>query len=249
MPIVAQRHYFHYLFQILVCLQPIMLHSFRVLPRFVQNQTTRTSFSSSPALVQYNKRRAASAAVVFTVTSATALAASSHHDNARSAAPRSGTGTTIHGNHKRSWPSVVSSLSATKPTMTDCEGTASKTAAVAASETTIIPEYLLKFDHYNGVIIHLDWIFHHPNATADQSSSHGNEKGFLEKEQHQQEHNQDFLDALYHEWKDHPDKFERILERSLQQWKAEGRKGIWVHMPKDMANLVPVSLWRGRSRR
>ena len=247
MPIVAQRHSFKF-FQILVCLQPIiMLHSFRVLPKFVPSQT-RASFSSSTAAsVKFNKRRAASAAVVFTVTSATALAASNNnrHENALSAstaaAQRSGT-FAVNSNHKRSWSSVVSSLSATNPAMTDCEGTTSKTAAaIAASETTTIPDYLLKFDHYNGVIIHLDWIFHHPNATTTEKSSHGNEKHLFEKEKHQQEHNQDFLDALYHEWNEHPDKFERILESSIQQWKTEGRKGIWVHMPKDMASLVPVS--------
>jgi hypothetical protein len=36
------------------------------------------------------------------------------------------------------------------------------------------------------------------------------------------------------------DTFQADLEQALTFWKAEGRKGIWIHVPPSMAYLVPV---------
>lgn len=36
------------------------------------------------------------------------------------------------------------------------------------------------------------------------------------------------------------DEFQADLEQALIFWKAEGRKGIWIHTPPSMAYLIPV---------
>jgi hypothetical protein len=36
------------------------------------------------------------------------------------------------------------------------------------------------------------------------------------------------------------DAFQADLEQALTFWKAEGRKGIWIHAPPSMAYLIPV---------
>jgi hypothetical protein len=36
------------------------------------------------------------------------------------------------------------------------------------------------------------------------------------------------------------DAFQADLEQALTFWKAEGRKGIWIHSPPSMAYLIPV---------
>jgi hypothetical protein len=36
------------------------------------------------------------------------------------------------------------------------------------------------------------------------------------------------------------DTFQVDLEKALTFWKAEGRKGIWIHAPPSMAYLIPV---------
>ena len=39
--------------------------------------------------------------------------------------------------------------------------------------------------------------------------------------------------------------FKLILEQSLAKWKDEGKKGIWIHCPKDQADKVPVAVELG----
>jgi hypothetical protein len=132
-------------------------------------------------------------------------------------------------------------------TTTACEGSDSATTSTTAAPS--IPDYLLKYDHYNGVIIHLDWIFQHPNNNNASKSASANTFMYKENsnkssgdEQQTQQIKQAELEALALEWNQHPDEFERILESSLKRWKQEGRKGIWVHLPKSMAPLVPVRI-------
>lgn len=227
--LLVARHKNNILFQLLLCCQiPIMLHSLRahVLPRWIVQSSQNLHASRSSSSFKFSRRRATSAAVIFTVTSTTVLAANNHQDNnAAAAAP------THCSNQRRSsalsLAATSSNMFSFNTTTTECEGAAPETAAAAAATTTTtatISDYLLKFDHYNGVIVHLDWIFHHPNATSADNA----------KQQQQ-------VEALYHEWSQHPEKFEAVLQRSLQQWKSEGRKGIWIHLPKNMASLVPVS--------
>lgn len=66
-------------------------------------------------------------------------------------------------------------------------------------------EDVLEYDHYNGVIMHLDKL----SATYD------------------------------------PSQFGRDLTTALTMWKAEGRKGIWVHCPSDRASLIPFCTMQG----
>jgi hypothetical protein len=64
-------------------------------------------------------------------------------------------------------------------------------------------ESSLSFDHYNGVVLHLDKI-----------NANGNDHSVVS--------------------------FEQDLQQALLFWKAEGRKGIWIHAPSSMAKFVPV---------
>jgi hypothetical protein len=68
--------------------------------------------------------------------------------------------------------------------------------------------------------------------SADETTTSSAEDAVMTKQELQQ---------LYQDWSQHPEKFETLLQRSLQRWKAEGRKGIWIHAPRDMAGIVPVS--------
>jgi len=152
-----------------------------------------------------SRRRAASVAAIVAATSAmTALAAS-----------QQGSIPDQNNNH---WNLHHQSST------TSCEGQSTTDTSIRT-----LPESLLKYDHYNGVIVHLDWIFNFPPTD--------NDNGEASPDLEQQEE----LQQLYHAWCEHPSIFERILERSLAKWKDEGRKGIWIHLPRSMAGIVPVS--------
>lgn len=44
-------------------------------------------------------------------------------------------------------------------------------------------------------------------------------------------------------------KFADNLKQALEFWKAEGRKGIWIHAPKEKAHLIPVRRYAFRADR
>lgn len=44
-----------------------------------------------------------------------------------------------------------------------------------------------------------------------------------------------------------PEMFARNLKEALNFWKAEGRKGIWVHAPPNKAHLIPHCMDQGFS--
>jgi hypothetical protein len=151
-----------------------------------------------------SRSRVATVAALLTATSATVMAAYHQSDD---------NGSSIND---RNW----GLKSTNNMYIADCE---SQKTDQASETLEFLPETILKFDHYNGVIIHLDWIF---NQTVV-------EDGETEKQQQ--------LKRLYKEWKENPRSFEDLLQRSLQNWKNEGRKGIWIHLPREMASVVPVS--------
>ena len=39
----------------------------------------------------------------------------------------------------------------------------------------------------------------------------------------------------------HPESFRQMLKSSLQTWKDDGRKGIWIYAPTERSNLVPIA--------
>lgn len=166
--------------------------------------------SSSSASMQIRtattKRRMATLAALFTVTSATALAAGPSKNN----------------EHHLGW----NLKSATDTAL--CEGEKSTKNA----HDQILPESILKYDHYNGVIIHLDWLFNQTTATTINGAVNGDDQSEVDDREQ--------LQQLKQEWEQSPDIFETLLKNSLQKWKQEGRKGIWVHVPRNMAAVVPV---------
>jgi 8-oxo-dGTP pyrophosphatase MutT (NUDIX family) len=68
-------------------------------------------------------------------------------------------------------------------------------------------ENVLEYDHYNGVILHVDQM---PEAAISD-----------------------------------PSQFGRDLATALTLWKAERRKGIWIHCPEDRAALIPYCTAQG----
>lgn len=183
----------------------MMAHGFRfVVPRVGgRGRQHYSNLARSQAAVSFGRRRAVSVAAVVAATSLTALAAASAN----------------HDNQKNHWELPPRNAAIRK---TACEG---------QPTCTTFPEVLLKFDHYNGVTVHLDWIFHHPQTHSNEEEGEG-----MSPERQQQ------LQQLYQEWTNNPELFEQVLQRSLQKWKAEERQGIWIHLPRTMASVVPVSI-------
>jgi Nudix hydrolase domain len=87
------------------------------------------------------------------------------------------------------------------------------------------PMPLLTLDHYNGVIIHLDRMLAQESSSTDEALD------------------QDTIDQrqLYQQLSQDPEAFLKVMETSLMKWKAQGKKGIWIHLPPAMAAVVPVS--------
>lgn len=112
----------------------------------------------------------------------------------------------------------------------------SKTQCETQSTVETFPEVLLKYDHYNGVIVHLDWILSRPDVDDKLFNRPKDDEDVdvMNPERQQQ------LNQLYQDWINNPKKFEDILQRSLKKFKEDGRKGIWIHVPRAMAGVVPV---------
>lgn len=36
--------------------------------------------------------------------------------------------------------------------------------------------------------------------------------------------------------------FGRELEQSIEKWRSEGRKGVWIRIPQDKASFLPIAL-------
>jgi len=71
-------------------------------------------------------------------------------------------------------------------------------------------ESVLSYDHYNGVSIHLDKYDQHDNDGIHDDSSTAPQSSFATK-----------------------------LDDALTIWKAEGRKGIWIHANTESAKYIP----------
>ncbi|CAB9505492.1 Nudix hydrolase [Seminavis robusta] len=179
-----------------------MVNAFRTVSGFCGRRTGSRFYSSSNRIraeTSVCRRHAASVAVIAAVSSATALAAQGDGHDWR-----------LHGSRNL--------------TTAFCEETTLETDTTDA----VFPETLLKYDHYNGVIVHLDWILQHPNKTEEAS---------LDEESERQQ--------IFQKWTSNPQEFEQVLETSLRKWRAEGRKGIWVHLPRSMASVVPACIKLG----
>mmetsp|Transcript_20175 Transcript_20175/g.55697 ORF Transcript_20175/g.55697 Transcript_20175/m.55697 type:complete len:520 (+) Transcript_20175:634-2193(+) len=84
----------------------------------------------------------------------------------------------------------------------------------STTTTTHFPEELLHHDHYNGITLHLDQL----NNSSDNNSNDSIPESLLD-----------------------PATFEAQLKAALAEWKAQGKKGIWIHCPVEHAALVPIA--------
>jgi Nudix hydrolase domain len=159
--------------------------------------------SRIPAESLFRRTSAAGVAVLAALSSATALA--SHRDNSYD-----NTNTNTHFG-------LVNGKSRNLTTAY-CE-------EEQEQEEVCFPETLLTFDHYNGVIVHLDRMFAHDTSNTEET---------LDQESIGQR-------QLYQQLNQDPEVFQKVLETSLRKWKAQGKKGIWIHLPRAMAAIVPVS--------
>jgi len=220
-------------FQLLLQFPIIMLHSFRLPAIHFSSRLTRTTSNFHR---QHHRRSGTTgAAILLSISSITALGAASSSSSSNS--NRDKNPTPINSRvHNNTWSDSLSEVTVNNGSQYN-PLTYTNTTSCEEESTPIskIPEYLLKYDHYNGVILHLDWIFNHPNSTTSNSMMYKENNNNNSTRVKQED-----LEALVYEWIQHPEQFDQLLQSSLQQWKEEGRKGVWVHLPKSMAPLVPV---------
>lgn len=79
------------------------------------------------------------------------------------------------------------------------------------------PESILRHDHYNGVTIHLEKC-EEPSPKPDTSSSSSLSQQLLD-----------------------PSTFAQCLGAALETWQRQGKKGIWIHVPIQYSNLIPIA--------
>jgi putative hydrolases of HD superfamily len=95
-------------------------------------------------------------------------------------------------------------------------------------KTPPFDESVLSYDHYNGVTLHLGdyvkWIQSQTGAEQDTRKT-----------------SSDTALSMQHDTA----KFALDLETALEFWRAEGRKGIWIHAPPQTAEFIPVCVQVG----
>jgi len=134
-----------------------------------------------------------------------------------------------------------SSLSATTPRDTNTincqeiekeeleELVAVDTFTTMTTTTTTSPPFddsMLSYDHYNGVTIHLDKYHHHHHQSIHTSTSTSTSTNTVQQQQ---------LVEI----------FASKLQDGLQIWKAEGKKGIWIHTHTETAMYIPSCIESG----
>lgn len=101
---------------------------------------------------------------------------------------------------------------------------------IAVMTSPRFPETALTLDHYNGITLDVSKLgllsLLHPN---DDSSSSGSGNKVDDND-----HNENELQIA--------NKFGNDLLEAMKFWKAEGRKGIWIHIPLEYSLFVPVRL-------
>merc|ERR1712003_24328 len=53
------------------------------------------------------------------------------------------------------------------------------------------------------------------------------------------------LQSVPSETTDNLNKFQNTLKESLQEWRNEGKRGIWIHVPRNFAHVVPTCIELG----
>jgi ADP-ribose pyrophosphatase YjhB (NUDIX family) len=114
-----------------------------------------------------------------------------------------------------------------------CGWTVPRMMMPTTNDSTVVqqqpfPTHALEYDHYNGVTLHLDQL----RLSTTSSTTSGAEQDppsssscSLSRQDEEQ--------------------FERDLATALILWKAEGRKGIWIHCPHPYASLIPICTAHG----
>lgn len=100
------------------------------------------------------------------------------------------------------------------------ESSASASAADPVETVQVQPfdESVLEFDHYNGVALYLD------RLPADDNND---------------DNDDDNVSATA------PANFTASLEAAMNFWKLEGRKGIWMYVPAQHADKIPIAVAAG----
>jgi hypothetical protein len=132
-------------------------------------------------------------------------------------------------------------MSTTQCQADDIHGMENSTVVVEDNETILLeippfPDSVLSYDPYNGVTLYLGKLL-----LEWQTQKQEEEEEEEEEQQHQQPNNQSdsMPSSNHHPLEDHHHHhhhlgggsllFRQNLDRALQFWKAEGRKGIWFH--------------------
>jgi ADP-ribose pyrophosphatase YjhB (NUDIX family) len=104
----------------------------------------------------------------------------------------------------------------------------STTAATTQLKLPPFDEKVLSYDHYNGVTLYLGEYLQWQQQHQQQNN----------QQQQQQQQDESLLsdDTL---------SFSQQLERAVQFWKAEGRKGVWIHVPPTASHWVPDCIRAG----
>mmetsp|Transcript_35483 Transcript_35483/g.85862 ORF Transcript_35483/g.85862 Transcript_35483/m.85862 type:complete len:652 (+) Transcript_35483:140-2095(+) len=91
-------------------------------------------------------------------------------------------------------------------------------------------ETVLSYDHYNGVTLHLGdymkWIQQYTSEEEEAAAAAASKPTTPDNN-------------------DTTGKFASDLETALEFWRAEGRKGIWVHAPPEAAQYIPSCVQAG----
>jgi ADP-ribose pyrophosphatase YjhB (NUDIX family) len=106
----------------------------------------------------------------------------------------------------------------------------SSSPADLVSSNVVFPPEILQHDHYNGVTIHLDRISSaSSSASSAAASSASCDSSSLSETSS--------LSSLLH--------FEQTLQSSLLEWKKQGKKGIWIHVPRHEVDKIPICIGLG----
>lgn len=92
---------------------------------------------------------------------------------------------------------------------------------VSIQPDTVFPEEILEYDHYRGVTIHWN----------DSSAK-------LLLQQQQQPSTPDETIDIH-------DRFVPTLQHQLALWKANGTRGVWMHVDPSQASVVPLAMQQG----
>ena len=127
-----------------------------------------------------------------------------------------------------------------------CGWTVLKMMTTPTNDSTVVqqqpfPTHALEYDHYNGVTLHLDQLLVSttPPSASSSSSLTTHDVGTVGEEAGPPPPS-----ALSRQV-DEEEQFGRDLATALTIWKAEGRKGIWIHCPHQSASLIPYCTAQG----